>query len=72
MQEEEEIAAIRSQVESLTQWKVGGGLQQLLDERIAAYFDAHGTMPPGVESGGDGNNEDENDRIQCTITCISQ
>ena len=61
MQEEEEIAALRSQVEAWTQWKDGGGLQQLLDERIAAYFDAHGTMPPGVESGGDGDNEDDND-----------
>lgn len=57
-QDEDQIAQLKQHIVEFNDWQKGGGLAQLLDERIVVFLAEHGKMP-GEDGLGDDDVEDE-------------
>lgn len=56
--EEERIAQMQRQLDELNDWRKGQ-LAQQIDERIAAFYQEHGSMPGEQGDGSDDAEEDD-------------
>ena len=58
--EQEAIAQLKEQLEEMNDWR-RSQLAQEINERIARYYDEHGSMPDEDDSGDATSEEEEED-----------